>query len=48
MNKLYEILFIEDDIYYINFYANGIECPAIKLKLNKDVFNKWKINKIER
>lgn len=39
----YEIVLIENDIYYINY-----ECPPIFIKLDKDSYSKWKIGKIEK
>lgn len=44
---MYEILFIENGIYYINYYPDT-ECKPIRLKLGINVFMKWKIGKVER
>lgn len=43
----YEILFVEDGLYYVNYYENGCECSAIKLKLSTYEFEEWKAGKIE-
>lgn len=44
----YEILFIECDLYYINYYKYGLEHPPITIKLDKDNYSKWKIDKLEK
>lgn len=44
---LFEILFVENSTYHINYYEFGLECRAVKLKLEQSQFDKWKINKIE-
>lgn len=47
MNLYYEIILIEKEQYYINFYAVGREYPPIKLKLDTNSYKKWKVGKIE-
>ena len=44
----YEVLFVEDGLWYINFYEYGFEYKPTKVKLNKHEFEKWKIGKIEK
>ena len=46
--KVFEIVCIENGIYYINYFSSGIEYPAIKLKLCRDDFYKWQKGKLER
>ncbi|MBS4539804.1 hypothetical protein GOQ27_15120 [Clostridium sp. D2Q-11] len=43
----YEILFIEEGIYYINYYPNR-EDRAMALRMNEKQFYAWSTGKVER
>lgn len=48
MFMFYEVLLVEGNLYYVSYYKCGCEYEPVKLKLNKEEFEKWKVGKVER
>lgn len=43
----FEVLHIEDGVFYIRYYPDGMECKGINMKLNRVEFESFCYGKVE-